>query len=334
MPLHEYIRRLDALANGYQRAQILFTAVRGGLFACLSRPRSAEEVAETLGWAVRGTRMLLDGLVALDLVEKDDQSQYKNTEIAAQCLVPGAPMDQTHILEHKANAWDRWSHLPEAVRTGKPIPSEPRTGEELRAFILGMQDIAQESARMLVSALDLSRYRFLLDVGAGSGAYTAAILDTVPALQAVAFDRPEVVPITQSCLASKGCLDRVRFVPGDLTRDSLGEGYDLILVSNVLHSFGEAVNRDLVRKCHEALVPGGLLILKDFLRDPGGRAPAYGLLFALHMLITTEEGGTYSLTDAARWTDAAGYLPGRCIELTPQSRLWLAEKPVSNAHAR
>ena len=41
----------------------------------------------------------------------------------------------------------------------------------------------------------------------------------------------------------------------------------------------------------------------------------------------TDAGGTYSVSEAAEWTAAAGFLPGRMIPLTAQSRLWVAGKP-------
>ena len=271
--------------------------------------------------------MLLDGLLALELVEKTPENAYVNTPLAGSCLLPGAPLDQTHILEHRANAWEAWTRLPEVLRTGRPVLAPGISAEERRAFIHGMNDIARESAKALMAAVDLSSHRHLLDIGAGSGAYTAAALCAHPGMRATVFDLPEVLPITRECVAPSGCLDRVSFCGGDLTRDALGEGYDLILVSNVIHSFDWETNRVLVRKCHAALDPGGMLILKDFLRDPDRAGPAYGLLFALHMFLTTEAGDTYSVEDAESWTAEAGFAAGSCVELTPNSRLWMARKP-------
>lgn len=328
MDISELTRRIEELANGFVRSQVLFTALRAGIFALLDEPHTADTIAQALGWHPRGVRMLLDGLVALELVEKKD-ALYRNTPIASQCLVPGASADQTHILEHKANGWATWSRLEEAVRTGAAIPREKpeRSPEELRAFICGMGDIARLSAQAILDAVDISPYRRLLDVGAGPGTYTIAFLKHNSEMRATLFDLPEVIPIAREQVEQAKLLERVEFVPGDLTTDAFEQRYDLILISNIIHSYGSDTNCDLVRKCYEALQPGGLLIVKDFLVDSGRTGPAFSLLFALHMLLHTEAGDTYTTDEVGQWTTAAGFPSGQIVEITPQTRLWLVEKP-------
>ena len=326
MELPEFMRRLDAIAGGFQRSKILFTALQGGVFPLLESPMTAAEVAARLGWDERGTRMLLNGLIALDLADKDDQGRYCNAPIASACLAPGAPMDQTAILNHKAHGWEAWAHLDELVRTGKPYPRGERSTEQLRAFICGMKNIARESANAMVEAVDITPYKNMLDVGGGPGTYSHACLRKAPDMRATIFDLPEVLPIAKEEAAAAGLLDRMDFVAGDLTRDPLGNGHDLVLLSNIIHSFGPQTNQALIRKCHQALVPGGMLIVKDFLLDDDGKGPGFGLIFALHMFVHTEQGDTYSVEIVRQWTREAGFSDGGLVDLTPQTRMWLALK--------
>lgn len=326
MQLSEEIRRLDSISGGFQRSQVLFTAMKGNVFVHLEEPRSAEEIAEAAGWSLRGTRMLLDGLLALHLVNKED-GRYRNAPIASQCLVPGAPMDQTSILRHKAYGWSTWSRLEEAVRTGKPaMREEERSDEELRAFICGMRDIAAQSAQGVLEKVDLSGCTRLLDAGTGPGTYSIVFLQRHPALHATLFDRPEVITIAREQVEQAGLMERVAFLPGDLMCDPLGSGYDLALVSNIIHSFDPETNRALVAKCYGALEPGGLLIIKDFLLDPERTGPPFGLMFALHMFVHTEGGDAYTVDEVAEWTRDAGFQEGELVDLTPQTRLWLVRK--------
>ena len=325
MEMPESVRRLDALSSGFQRSQILFAALRGDVFSHLDQPRSAGDIAARTGWHPRGARMLLDGLLALELVEKEN-ALYRNAAIASECLVSGAPYDQRHILKHKANNWAAWSRLDEVVRTGENPPHGERNDEDLRAFILGMNDIAKESARGMIEALDLSPYRRMLDVGGGPATYTIAFVEANPELHGTVFDLPPVTAIGREQVAKAGLEDRIDFVAGDLTTDELGSGYDLVLVSNIIHSYNSETNQALVRKCYDALEPGGLLIIKDFLLDAGRTGPAFGLVFALHMFVNTEAGDTYEVDEVAHWAKAAGFSKGRLLDLTPQSRMWLATK--------
>jgi hypothetical protein len=44
---------------------------------------------------------------------------------------------------------------------------------------------------------------------------------------------------------------------GDLRSDRLGEGYDLVFVSAICHMLSPGENLGLLRRCREALAPGG-----------------------------------------------------------------------------
>ena len=327
MTIPDFTRRLDELAAGFQNAPILFTALRAGVFEKLQERASVEAVATGLGWSSRGTRLLLDGLVALQLVEKHDLT-YCNAPIAQTCLIPGQPGDQTSILRHKSNGWNTWGRLEEAVRTGTGVPQEERgkDPEQLRAFICGMGDIARQSAGAILDAVDVSPYTHLLDIGGGPGTYSIAFLNANPAMRATIVDLPDVLPIAEQQARNAGLEDRIAFQAGDLTCDQFRRGVDLILVSNIIHSYSADINRDLIKRCHEALTPGGLLIIKDFIVEPDRTGPPYSLVFALHMLLHTEAGDTYSTHEVAQWTADAGFPPGKLIDLTPQSRLWLVAK--------
>ena len=327
----ELVNKLNILSRGFQHSQILFCAIRQDVFSLLEHPATPDSVAVTRSLSPRGARMLLDGLVAVGLVQNLGDGRYQNTPEATLCLVPGAPHDQTHIILHHANAYENYGRIDEAVRTGGPVKAESggRTPEELRAFILGMADLTRTTMEAMLEAVDLSGRRRLLDVGTGPGAYSIALLRAYPEMRATLFDMPPVMTITREQVAAAGLTARCTFREGDLRKDGFGDGYDLILVSNIIHSFGAEVNADLVRKCFEALAPGGLLILKDFLLDPGRTGPAFGLIFALHMMLHTEEGDTFTQEEVAAWTDAAGFLPGRLIDLGYASRLWIVEKPTT-----
>ncbi len=326
MKLPEEIRQLDQLSGGFQKSQILFTALRGNVFEHLHSPISATEVAQRLQWSVRGTEMLLDGLVAVDLVAKA-AGRYVNQPVAAACLVEGAPYDQRNILRHKANAWEAWNHLDEAVRTGHPKVLEGnRAGDDLQDFILGMQNIARQSAQGLVATVDFSEFKHVLDLGGGPATFSITFLQAHPGMRATLLDFPEVLEIARAQIHDAGLDERFDYRPGDMTKVDFGSGYDLILLSNIIHSLSPEENRAVIAKCHEALAPGGMLLIKDFLLDEDRGGPPFSFIFALHMLVLTENGGTYSRPEVADWTSAAGFSGGQYMDLTPQSRLWMVRK--------
>ncbi len=338
--MHDIARlteRINEMSRGFQQSATLYTAVEADVFAHFAHgPKTAAEIAKALGWDPRGTRIFLDALVALEILEKSSE-HYANSVSAEMCLVPGSPGYQGNLIKHQRSGYLNWLHMDEALRTGRAVtqdedeqtPEDRRNfkPDELRNFILGMSDIARMSAQHILDAVDLSPYRRLLDVGGGPGTYGIAFLDRHAQMSATLFDRPEVVEIAREQVCAAGLTERFAYIPGDFMLDPMGGGYDLVLLSNIIHSYGPENNRKLVKKCFDALEPGGLLVLKDFIVEEDRSGPPFSLLFALHMLIHTGEGDTYTYNEVASWTDAAGFGPGRAVDITPQSRLWLAEKP-------
>lgn len=196
-----------------------------------------------------------------------------------------------------------------------------------------MSDIAKFSAVELLDALDLSGRRHLLDLGGGPATYALSFLGKYPEARATLFDRAEVVEIAREEVERAGLAERMSYRTGDMTTNDLGEGYDVVLLSNIIHSFGPEENLDVFRRCYKALAPGGLFIIKDFLVDNDRSGPPFSLLFALNMLVGTENGDTYTYAEVDGWASEAGFVNGRSMELTPQSRLWLCEKagPLADA---
>ena len=328
MNTQELSARVNELAGGYRQSQILFTAMEAEIFGLLKEPRTADDVAAEVGWSPRGTRMLLDGLVAIELLRKDANG-YSNTPAASACLVKGAPAYQGNIIRHNRACRDAWLTLGEAVRTGtsaKPSEGE-RSPDELRDFILGMANIGRMSAREIVAKVDLSPYHHVLDAGGGPASYSIAFLKPHPHMRATLFDRPEVIHIAREEVAKAELEDRFAYRSGDLIDDDIGSGYDLVLVSNIIHSMSADHSRELVAKCSAAMKSGGLLIIKDFLMDEDRAAPSFGHLFAINMLVNTAEGDTYSVSDVEEWTRDAGFIDGRVMDVAANSRLWLTRKP-------
>jgi SAM-dependent methyltransferase len=328
MQPREMVNQLNQLARGFQHSQILFTALRSEIFSLLPEPATPADVAKARDWTERGARMLLDGLVAIGLVENRGDGAYRNTETARRCLVPGAPNDQTHILQHLAHSYGNFGRLDESVRSGGPVRSERegRSEKELEAFILGMADLTKTTAPTVVNALDMAGRKRLLDLGAGPAAYAIAFLEAHPELHATVFDMPPVIPIAREQVEKAGLLDRCGFMAGDLTKDGIGSGYDVVFMSNIIHSFDATENRAIVQKCFGALAPGGLLVVKDFLLDPGRTGPPFSLVFAINMLLHTPAGDTFTQDEVAGWCTEAGFTGGELIDLGYASRMWVAKK--------
>jgi 2-polyprenyl-3-methyl-5-hydroxy-6-metoxy-1,4-benzoquinol methylase len=294
------IRELRRLYGGFQAARVILTANNLGVFARLARkPLSARAAASALKADPRGTELLLNALVSIGLLAVAD-GVYANAEIAALYLDPASPAYQGNILRHIETLWQNWSALDEVVKTGRPA----RRAFDHRAFIMGMHDLSRPKVKKVLGKIGLKGVRTALDVGGGPGTYCIemARLGIRPTL----FDLPETVKIARAVAKKEGA-SGITFRGGDYHTDGLGKGFDLVLVSQILHSNTEQQNVALLTKCRAATAPGGQIAIQEFPLDEGRTSPPQGALFAINMLVATEGGRTYTPGEISAWLGAAGY---------------------------
>jgi SAM-dependent methyltransferase len=322
---------LRVLAGGFQPAQLLLTALDLGVFDLLAGgPKDEEEIARVLGLDPRATEIAANALVAFGLLHHGPEG-YANDEPSARFLVRGSPDYRGEILRHLHASWEDWAELGQTWRTGKPalrrkthqLPSSP---EGLRNFILGMENMTRDLAPLLAERLSLGGCRRALDLGGGPGNYSLAFTRRWPGLRVVHFDLPPTSAIAREFLAGQEGADRISFMEGDFLVAPLGEGYDFVWVSQVVHMFGDADVRRLLHRVADALAPGGRVGVHDHFLEPSKTAPRAAALFGVHMLVATQAGRTYALEEAQRWMQEAGLVPETPIDYGGQGRVALARK--------
>jgi ubiquinone/menaquinone biosynthesis C-methylase UbiE len=327
----ESFRDLQRLAHGFQMAKVFFTANDLDLFSRLGEGREAAELAYELQVDGRALGLLLNALVALGLLSKEGE-QYRNAPVAEEFLAGGEGY-RGSIFKHIHHCWTGWSGLPEVLRSGRPAESTEAAilGEKeewTRDFIRGMDDVTRDLAPQVVRQLDLDEARVLLDVGGGPGTYAAAFLEAHPNLREVRlFDLPSALEVGREKLASRGMLDRVRLLPGDFHRNELGSGIDAIWISQVFHSQDEEGCRMLIEKAWRALNPGGQLMVHEFLLDKAKTSPMTAALFAVHMLVMTEGGRSYSGPEIAGWMAEQGFEEPQVLKVSEDTGVVVGRRP-------
>lgn len=298
-----------AEARGFMKSRIILTAAQLNIFTRLDeKPRGAGDLADALGLNRRASARLLDGLAALELVDKEGDT-YR--------LAPaGAPYSERHpetvlpMVLHMNRLWDTWSGLTEAVRTGENPHRESGVvidEASRKAFIGAMHVVGRQLSEAIAAEYDLSPFTRLLDIGGASGTYTIAFLNRNPAMTACIFDLPEVLPLARERLEAHGLMERVELAPGDFSKDYLPGGCDLALLSAIIHQNSPEENADLYAKIHTALVPGGALLIRDHIMEPSRTRPPAGAMFAINMLVNTRGGDCYTLQEVTVGLEAAGF---------------------------
>ena len=146
----------------------------------------------------------------------------------------------------------------------------------------------------------------VLDVGCGSGLYGRAIAQGDPTARVVGLDRPAVIDRARE-RAREADVD-IDYRPGDIRTMDWGTGFDVVLLSQVLHGYDPDTCAELVSRAAGALGQCGLLVIHEFVPNP--LAPAetpLPALFGLEMLLTSS-GAAYPAARYRDWIEAAGLI--------------------------
>jgi predicted O-methyltransferase YrrM len=304
-----FSERLETIANGFRDSQVFLSAVRLNLFSALGEDSlTAKELAEILACQERGIRILCDALTGIDLLIKDD-SKYKNHPESLALLCEDSEQNRLHQFNHMAFLYERWGHLRSVVQNGLTTPEPPSDKAELaeikKRFALAMMNIGRQSAVVTADALDLGGVTTLLDVGGGPGLYAIEFAKRCPELHATVLDDADTLKVTQRIINEAGMNERVDVFPGNVFTERPARNFDFIFVSNVIHQYSSEENMELTKHCADLLSPGGVLCLKDFFLNESKTSPAWGTLFAVNMLVNTEKGDCYSITEGNAWLKSA-----------------------------
>lgn len=321
---------LSATLRSFQLSRILLTGVELDLFSAVSPPATAAQVASRLGTDPRATGILLNALVALQYLTKSGEL-FRATEETARYFAADSPENERLATMHTVHQWDSWSTLTDCVRAGGSVRArEPRARDArwTEAFIAAMNRNAVERAPHVVKAVGGVGVSRLLDVGGGPASYSIAFARAYPELHADLLDKPEVLPIAERHIQEAGLAGRITTRAGDLKTDAFGRGYDLVLLFNICHMLAPEENADLIHRAFDSLVPGGRVVIQEFILDSTKTAPVAAAVFALNMLVATSGGSSYSEDEYARWLESAGFSSIRRIDLPGPTDLIVAARPL------
>lgn len=299
---------LLGVSSAYWRGCAVQAAVRLKIFSVIGhKEMNAADIADEASTNTRATELLLDALSAMGLLTKTDHT-YTNTDFSRTHLHEESPGYMGHIILHHHHILDGWAQLDKAVCTGKKI--EKRSyGEDIEreSFLLGMFNLAKGLAPEIAASIDLTGRKRLLDLGGGPGTYAIHFCKENPDLEAVIFDLPTTEPIAAKVVASHNLSDRISFEGGDFTTTSpTKNSFDVAWLSHILHSNSYEECERCIQKTTEALTPGGLLLVHDFILNSTKDGPEFPALFSLNMLVGTDEGRSYSDKEISNMLQQAG----------------------------
>ncbi len=297
-------------------SQVLHAVVRLGLLEALREgPQSVADIASEIALSHPATQRLLDAATSLKLVERRRENKFGLGVHGASLIGnPGvAAMVKHHALlyrdladpiallrgEHDATELSQfWSYA------GKQ--SKPSDDAQVAAYSNLMASSISLITEDIFEAYPLASHRRLLDVAGGEGAFLEAAAANAPNLSLTLFDLPPVAARAQKRFERAGLSSRASVFGGDVFRDPLPEGADLISLIRVIHDHDDEEALQILRSARRALRSGGILILAEPMAGTSG-AEAMGAAYFGFYLMAMGQGRPRTAEQLSALILAAGF---------------------------
>jgi 3-hydroxy-5-methyl-1-naphthoate 3-O-methyltransferase len=314
-------------------AQVLVAAVELEVFTQIqSGIRTAKDIARAARSDARATEHLLDALTGLGYLSKKN-GNYGLEPVAEHFLVKGKPGYMGGFVYETKLTWNGWSQLTDVIKSGRPIGAvdTEQAGREffpkLVEAIFPMSYAGARAAAAAIPEKSRKRIRKILDVAAGSAAWSIPFAEAIPEAEVTVIDYPEVTPVARQFTSALGVADRYDFIEGNLREIDFGRGqYDLVILGHIIHSEGEKWGKKLIKKSYRALKDNAALLIAEMIPNDARTGPPMPLLFGLNMIVHTEAGDVFTMREYRGWLKDAGFRRVTTIDAPGPSPLILATK--------
>ncbi|HXJ03626.1 MAG TPA: class I SAM-dependent methyltransferase [Candidatus Acidoferrum sp.] len=307
--------RIFTFMNAFQQTEALKTGIELDVFTAIGAGANTSALlAAKISSSERGVRILCDFLTIMGLLAKQE-GRYSLTEESALFLDRRSPACLASVTGFLASPWHKKNveALTGAVRKGGTAGVQ---GDNTKpqddvwvAFARSMAPLTIPAANFIAGLIGAAEGKpcRVLDIAAGHGNYGITIAKKNPNAQIVAVDWPSVLAVAVENAKTAGVSDRYIARPGSAFETDLGTGYDFVLLTNIFHHFDQPTCEKLMRRVHAALKPGGKAVTLEFVPNEDRVTPPAAAAFSLNMLVGTDAGDAYTLSEYEKMFANAGF---------------------------
>ena len=302
--------------TAFQNSAALKAAIEMDIFTAIADGADrANVIAHRANAAERGVRILCDYMTIQGFLTKTED-RFGLTQESAIFLNRHSPAYMGTLANFLASESSKknFDALTESVKKGGTTVAQ---GDNTKpnddfwvTFARNMAPLTGVSSGFIAELAGAKEGKAckVLDIAAGHGMFGITIAKHNPNAQITAVDWAPVLEVAKENAAAAGVAGRVSLRPGRAFEADLGEGYDVVLLTNIFHHFDIPTCEKLMRRVHAALKPGGKAITLEFVPNEDRVTPPMAAAFSLIMLANTDAGDAYTLAQYEKMFRNAGFV--------------------------
>jgi len=273
-PITRYVARRKArslfdVCAGFVYSQTLSACVELKLFDLLKDgPLSRQEISKYCSLELHACDVLLRSAVSLKLLQAVDANRYGLGMQGAALL---ANQGVLKMIEHHAFFY-RDLKNPVALLRGEQADTTlslfwnyatHQNHSDQQNYTDLMSASQSMIAEQILDCYPIKSHQCMLDVGGSDGTFLRTVGGSAPDMKLMLFDLTPVAERAKAQFKLAGLPNKVECHPGDMFKDALPQGADLITLVRVVHDHNDTEVVELLKRCREALPEGGTLLIAE-----------------------------------------------------------------------
>jgi ubiquinone/menaquinone biosynthesis C-methylase UbiE len=240
---------------------------------------TASEIESKTGLSPYGVRVLLEAGLGIGLLYLKD-NRYRLTKTGWYILkdaMTTANIDWMHDINYRG-----MFDLEGSIKTGKPTGlatlgtwktlyeglSQFKPHEQ-KSWLAFDHFYSSDSFPIVLPHVFRNKPNRILDIGGNTGKFALKCFEYDPEVQVTLADLPGQLNMARKTIADAGHSARASFLEVDMLseKSTFHEKYDLVWMSQFLDCFSESEIISIIKRCQDALAPGGRVMIMELFWD-------------------------------------------------------------------
>jgi cyclopropane fatty-acyl-phospholipid synthase-like methyltransferase len=279
-------------AFGYREASVLFAAIDLRIFDLLKEQTNGatrKMISECSQANEQKLTPLLNVLCQMGLLIKAD-GKYRLSEASKQAGSDGTLSG----IEKFRSELSEWANIAETLRSRRHSFKEDQifTSEEISPYLDMVKasnfDRVNVVADFILNTVQAPKK--ILDIGGGHGLYSEKLLERCPDATATLQDLEAALSYADKHV-SQSVRHRLHLTTGDARTHKEPAEYSIVMVNDLLHSFGHREKKQILSNAIGALEVGGTLFVGKFnMTDDDECSSQSNHMFSLKMALNSSDG--------------------------------------------
>jgi hypothetical protein len=299
-------------------------------------PSDFKGICEGLKLTERPTDVMLTFFSSLGLIKKIG-SQYRLSENGRTFFTEDSKFDLRRYFNSlrerpicqnildvlRTNMPFNWANSPKGDEWAKAMAIKDFAG----SFTAAMDSRGAIIAPVLAEKVNCTNYTKLLDIAGASGVYSDALVRKYSHLHAAVLEKSPVDSKAKDAMRKQGFSKKISVISADMFSDEWPRGFDIHLLSHVLHDWDVKSVELLLQKSFDTLEPKGLLAIHDAHINRQKTGPIEVAEYSILLMLSTR-GKCYSVGEMEQLLQAVGFTNVRLKPTAGFRSVITARKPT------